>query len=83
MATTQQQQAASIIGSVVNGTQQTNVSGSSIAAKNLNTYKNIVFPAPYNYLDLAKITRAIDNRLAVTYLTFDNKSYTIPSGILS
>jgi len=78
----QVQQATSITNSLINGINQNNITNADIASKNLNTYKNIIFPAPSNYIDYTKITQAIDGGMAVSYMTFDAKLYTIPAGIL-
>jgi hypothetical protein len=78
----QVQQTVSVTNSLINGINQNNITDSTIATKNLKTYKDIIFPAPSNYLDYTRITQAIDGGTAVTYMTFNNKLHTIPPGIL-
>jgi len=78
----QVQQTVSVTNSLINGINQNNITNVSIAAKNLNTYKNIIFPAPKDYRDYTKISQAIDLGTSVTYATTDSRLHTIPPGIL-
>lgn len=68
---------------IITNTAVNGASNSQIAARNLEVYKNIFFPAPAAAADYYRITEAIDRGTSVAYRTAVGQRYTIPANILA
>lgn len=74
--------ASNIANTLLNSTTTSGASNEQVAARNLEVYKNIFFPAPESAADYYRIARAIDQGQSVTYRTALRQRYTIPANIL-
>lgn len=75
--------AQDLANTVINNTAVNGASNDQVAARNLEVYKNIFFPAPATAADYYRIANAIDQGISVTYRTAVGQRYTIPANILA
>lgn len=75
--------AQDLANTVLNNTAVNGADNDQVAARNLEVYKNIFFPAPAAAADYYRIAQAIDQGTSVAYRTATGQRYTIPANILA